>query len=434
LLWLLTLTSAQRTVDEVSFGHRIPFPGNRGAYQVPGWTFGGQNHIPQILSDRIILTPPVPGNTRGSMWANVPLSSPQWSIELSFRASGQEQGTGNLNLWYVKDKNSVGSNSAYTVEQFDGLVLVMDPYGGSGGKIRGFLNDGTVNFNKHSNPESLAFGHCDYSYRNLGRQSKLRIEHGGTTGFAVFIDGRECFKTEKVALPEGYTFGITAATGENPDSFEMNAFIATVGSGGQSPHQQQQQPITGGNNAKIDSFPGSPQALADSNAEGIVGATAQFTDLHNRIQGLSHQVANALLEISILGRKVDDKHEKVIQAVAAQGSAAQTGGNKMPDGLPDALGDLRRRLEGLERTLSQIQRDIGQTKDYGKSINDLRSAVEGIKGGIAEHLPGTLKDVITAALPNVRLLLLGVLAVQVTLAGGYVLYKRRRNNLPKKYL
>ena len=66
-----------------------------------------------------------------------------------------------------------------------------------GGTIRGFMNDGNTNFKTHYSVDSLAFGHCDYAYRNLGRISKLKIRQEHDV-FEVIIDDRLCFSSDKV--------------------------------------------------------------------------------------------------------------------------------------------------------------------------------------------------------------------------------------------
>lgn len=210
---LLAFTaSAQYTIESLSFGHDGHLSPNLRA--IPNWHLAGEGHHPQILSDRIILTPPAPGSTRGSLWTETGLAQGAWTAEVSFRASGQERGSGNLQIWYVRDgRTAVGSNSIYTVPNFDGLVLNIDQYGGRGGMLRGFLNDGSTSFKDHHNVDGMAFGHCDFAYRNLGRPSRIRLtndEHG----FKVEIDDRECFSSDKIQLPTGYHFGISAATAE----------------------------------------------------------------------------------------------------------------------------------------------------------------------------------------------------------------------------
>ena len=55
----------------------------------------------------------------------------EWVAELEFRATGPERGGGNLQLWYAKDgQMNIGTSSVYTVGNFDGMVLVIDSYGG----------------------------------------------------------------------------------------------------------------------------------------------------------------------------------------------------------------------------------------------------------------------------------------------------------------
>ena len=55
----------------------------------------------------------------------------EWVAELEFRATGPERGGGNLQLWYAKDgRMNIGTSSIYTVGHFDGIVLVIDSYGG----------------------------------------------------------------------------------------------------------------------------------------------------------------------------------------------------------------------------------------------------------------------------------------------------------------
>ncbi len=59
------------------------------------------------------------------------VSQSEWTAEFEFRATGPERGSGNLHLWYAKDgPSSLATSSIYTVGYFDGLVLVVDPYGG----------------------------------------------------------------------------------------------------------------------------------------------------------------------------------------------------------------------------------------------------------------------------------------------------------------
>lgn len=59
------------------------------------------------------------------------------------------------------------------------------------------MNDGTLDYKNYHSVDSLAFGHCDYSYRNLGRPTKLQIKQEGNT-FEIIVDNKLCFSTDKV--------------------------------------------------------------------------------------------------------------------------------------------------------------------------------------------------------------------------------------------
>ena len=196
----LSAAHAQYTIDNLSFGQKEGEPISPNLRAIPHFNIKGDGWDPEILSDRVMLTPPWPGNRRGSIWSNDPLHHKgDWSAELHFRASGMERGGGNLQLWYTKEsqKDQVPT-SLYTAHKFDGLVLVVDQYEGRGGSVRGFLNDGNLDIKAHQDPDTLAFGQCSYAYRNLGRLTVINLKQANGV-FEVKIDGHACFSTTKVA-------------------------------------------------------------------------------------------------------------------------------------------------------------------------------------------------------------------------------------------
>ncbi|KAK5168642.1 uncharacterized protein LTR77_005951 [Saxophila tyrrhenica] len=428
LLWLLLASTAstQQVLDELSFGHKEPIAPNGKA--IPGWSATSSNHHIQFLSDRVVLTPPVPGNARGALWSENPINSETWDAEISFRASGQEGGSGNLQFWFAKDKNAINVDSVYTTGPFDGLALVIDQYGGRGGIVRGFLNDGQQNFRAHPSLETLAFGHCDYSYRNLGRPSTLKVTN--QNGLRVSMDGRECFNSEQIVLPSGYYFGLTAATADQPDSFEIYKFIVNSSPQGGAPppppppqqqQQQQQQQQGRPQLERLDRLPGAPEAVPDRMADDIKNQQEQFADLHNRLQGLTHQIANLFGEFEQLGRKQEERHAQLLSS--------------MPGGFPsDKIDNLGRRIENMERTLDQVKRDV-EGKDYKEHLNQLNVAIENVRGGLSDSLdPENIGRIMRTHGPRLGMFAFAVVAVQVLMAGGYIIYKRRRNSMPKKYL
>lgn len=345
-----------------------------------------------------------------------------WTSEVSFRASGQERGSGNLQIWYVSGgREVIESNSVYTVSNFDGLVLTVDQYGGKGGMLRGFLNDGSTSYKDHHSVDSLAFGHCDFNYRNLGEYSRVRITNDAH-GFKVDIDDKPCFSTNEVDLPRGYYLGVTAATADNPDSFEISKVVTATTSAiardepmarhARQPSQQQ----THGENHRL---PNAPEMLADIEADAIRIQEEQFADLHNRLQGMSHQIANIFGEFEKLSRQMNDKHNELI--------------GKIPNSPEAGLSAMSRRLETIERGIERIQRDV-EGRDYKEHFSNLQQAVEGVRGGLSDTLPNNLKTIVTGSAPKTGTFVLIVVIVQVGLLGAYIVYKKRRDNAPKKFL
>lgn len=100
---------------------------------IPNWHLLG-TQPPEILSTKLVLTPPAPGQQRGAVWAEKPLLYNLWTADIDFRATGPERAGGNLQIWYTaQGQEQVGTSSIYTVGRFDGLALVVDQYAGSVG-------------------------------------------------------------------------------------------------------------------------------------------------------------------------------------------------------------------------------------------------------------------------------------------------------------
>ncbi|KAJ5947314.1 hypothetical protein N7466_000329 [Penicillium verhagenii] len=406
---LLAAGATAQVIESASFGYGKTISPTRDS--IPGWNINGEGFDTSLLSDKLILTPPYPGNVRGSAWAQSALSQPEWSAEFQFRATGPERASGNLQLWYTKDGQArVGTSSIYTVGPFDGFALVIDTHGGRGGSIRGFLNDGTTDYKTHRSVDSLAFGHCDYAYRNLGRPSVVKLKHTSSF-FEVTVDDKVCFSTDKVNLPSGNTFGITAATPENPDSFEIFKFVLESATGQTIPQgipqqdQQQQQPIV---NQQI------PQAAQGGSDKDY---STQFFDLNNRIQLQSKATNSIVQDLRSQASKSDSRHDEILRNTASK----------------DQLNALDARLQRIETLLQSIQRDL-DGKDYSGSFKQLQDTLRSSHLSLSENLQGHFLSAITASTPRMGFFIFLVIAFQILLAVSYVVYKRRRANMPKKFL
>ncbi|KAF2753675.1 lectin family integral membrane protein [Pseudovirgaria hyperparasitica] len=412
----VSAVQAQYTLDNLSFGHKDGRISTNDE-SVDGWQLLGEQYTPYLLSDRVILTPPYPGNKRGAIWSINTMPNTEWVGELNFRASGDDRAGGNMQLWYVKDgKSSVGTNSLYTVDKFDGLMLEIDTYGGRGGVIRGFLNDGTKSFRGHHSVDALSFGQCDYPYRNTGKFLPLTVKQTAN-GLEVMVDGIPCFRSEQVILPTGYQFGVTAASAENPDSFEVASFrVSTTGSTTrEEPRRDQQQnqqafkqpPSSRGNNI-----------IPDSLAEDIKTQEAQFKDLHDRLQAMTYQ-------IGILHDQITKLHE--------QQAAIQVETNNQLRPINERVNEAKQVQSRIEDRVNEIKKDI-ESKDYKDMINALQQAVTAGHSNMMQNLPLQMDQLMSKNGPKLSTFVLIIIAVQIILIGGYILYKRRLKSMPKKYL
>ncbi|KAF2271563.1 concanavalin A-like lectin/glucanase [Westerdykella ornata] len=387
---MLPMARAQYVIDNLSFGHKDGeniSPNLRG---VPHFFATGTDYTPEILSDRIVLTPPWPGQKRGALWSEDPLHhSGDWSAELWFRASGMERGGGNLQLWYTKEPQKHEAHSLYTAPKFDGLVLVIDQYEGRGGSIRGFLNDGTIDIKSQPDPDTLAFGQCNYPYRNLGRFSDLRV-HQTNGAFEVTIDGHICFSTDKVRLPEGYHFGISASSAENPDSFEVHKFVVSTKNAytreepkkqpymddrhaqsqqqtQHNPHQQQ-QPIKSNSDPTLGEI---PQMLSDVLAGSIRSQADQFADLHNRIQIINHRVNDIYDLLQRMDQDSQNRFNDLMHRIVP---------------IEDRTRVMHLIIENIDRTTRETERDL-QSKDFKDVLNTVHNAIHDTHQSLSASMP-----------------------------------------------
>ncbi|KAK2031868.1 legume-like lectin family protein [Colletotrichum zoysiae] len=418
-----SLAQAQYLINELSFGYSGSISPNNDGH-IPNFVLQGQPNEPEVLSNKIILTPVAPGNQRGSIWSTQKVMHSNFIADIDFRANGPERAGGNLNIWLTNGGSvDVGMSSAYTAPRFDGLVLVIDGHGGTGGMVRGFLNDRSTDYKAQSDISALAFGHCQYHYRNLGRPSQIKLRQTDRA-FKVEIDGRLCFETEKLKIPPGYTFGITAASADNPDSFEIFKMVvmsdnlhSSGDNGQQQAHEQkanQGEPSSknprGGNEEQLDL-----EEIPDASADSITSSRAQFADLHNRLQTINHQIGTVFRAIHQIDQHAERRHEET---------------SKMIDSLRQELrklekvNDLEGRIGGLEREVRAMRTDLNL---------QMKNTEHSIKGYMSDH-HASLSSHIVAATPGHGKLIAVIIGSQVVLVVGYLLYKRRKNSMPKKYL
>jgi lectin, mannose-binding 1 len=403
----LALQCTAQAVDEFSFGHKGSISPN--SFAIPGFSILGEEYVPQLLSDKVILTPPYGGNKKGAIWTENKNTLSDWQVDLDFRVGVTDSGSGSLQFWYAANgKDTVGTASLYSVGRFDGLLVVVDTVGGKQ-KIRGFLNDGSVEYRSHQNIGSLPFGHCDYTYRNLGTPSRLRVK-STSGGLEVSIDDKSCFSTDSVRLPPDYHFGITAASSDPPDSFEAFKFVLSP----TTAPITQQAPASEGRQASSYEAPlqvpmGSmPDAASLANLERRINDMYDLLDRTTKTMGQQFEALNSRLSQPISG----DSKSNPTQAQFAS---------------------LDTRLTELSRMLNSIQSEL-KSGDHSKQFQKLAAQIDTVQSGVTEHVPQRMREYMIAHTPRIGFILGSFMVFQTCCVGAWIWYKWRKSTMPKKYL
>lgn len=195
--------------------------------------------------------------------------------------------------------------------------------------------------------------------------------------FRVDVDGNLCFESKKIKLPLGYNFGITAASAENPDSFEIFKFVTTTeshtpditdpnqgvqnagmgsaqnqGSGsGSSPVQNQAAP------GYIPAFNDPPEAPASQ----YRSSNEQFADLHNRLQVMMKHMNAVHRQQDTYQQQAVNRYEDLMGHIARMENTLE-------------------RIEKLGKKVDEVQADVRQTKS--DLHNALDKHVAGLRGEV----------------------------------------------------
>ncbi len=382
----------------------------------------GDGHVPQLLSDKVILTPPYGGHKRGALWTEQKNTLQDWSVSFKFRDGGQDRASGNLQLWYVANgEKAVSTSSIYTVGKWEGLAIVIDAVGGVQ-KIRGFLNDGSVDYKSHQNVDGIAFGHCDYVYRNLGRPAHLTVRHTRSGGLYVSIDDRTCFATEKINLPTDYNFGMTAASTDPPDSFEVFAFAlssvtAPPPAQQQQQNYQQQQPPAYQNQQAMPQGGSGMFTSDDAPASQFTTSDTQFADLHNRLNLLSKSISTLFTELQRVSSTLESRHNDLT--------------SRMPSS--QSISSLDTRVSNLDRIVSSLEKEL-KSSDHKNQFAKISEQIAQTQTSVTEHVPQRMREYMVSHTPRIGFILGSFMLFQTCCVGAFVWYKWRKSTMPKKYL
>ena len=174
----------------------------------------------------------------------------------------------------------------------------------------------------------------------------------------------------QIKLPNNNHFGITAASSETPDSFEVFKFIVKTSNAvsREEPRREKPAPIE---NQGQGSQQASNEDLKDTPASSIKSQDAQFADLHNRLQVMNHAMDNLFREITKISSATQARQQDFQQNV----------------GSGDQLKALDERLQKIESGLEGIRKE---TKDYTMHFQDLHNTLKYRHDTLLESLPDAM--------------------------------------------
>jgi mannose-binding lectin 1 len=240
----------------------------------------------------------------------------------------------------------------------------------------------------------------------------------------VDVDGKLCFDSKKIKLPLGYSFGISAASAETPDSFEVFKFVTTTESHTpdvQDPNAASQQQFGGAGEAQTQNQkqdPGAIPAFSDPPevpAEQIRSSDAQFADLHNRLQAMMKHISALNRDLNHYQQNAKSESNKLVEQV----SRLEASISKL-----DALASMDRKIDEIRGDVRRTKSDLHNSLD--KHVTSLKSTVRDTHHSMIGSL--------AANAPSMALYVFVVLGSQALLIAAYLVYKRRKANGPKKYL
>lgn len=164
---------------------------------------------------------------QNSIWANLGNNLESWTLDVDFTAGGLVEAGGGLAIWYTTDQGFPGP--AYgNKDTWDGLGIFIDSAikdesgNEDSGSVHGHLNDGTTSFVNtiSKDPKSHAFSLCHVNYRNTGYLTQVKISYAPGL-FRILVNNQVCVQTDKIVLPKGGYFGISAGGTGNVDNFSL---------------------------------------------------------------------------------------------------------------------------------------------------------------------------------------------------------------------
>ena len=114
------------------------------------------------------------------------------------------------------------------------------------------------------------------------------------------------FYFRQIQIPPDYTFGISAASAESADSFEVFKFVLSTSS--PTPREEPRR-----DEAVKSPAQNSYRAPEDAKASSITSQESQFADLHDRLQRMAHVLDATFEEIVRLSHLAEGRHQEIVR-------------------------------------------------------------------------------------------------------------------------
>ncbi|KAF5094804.1 hypothetical protein D0Z03_001985 [Geotrichum reessii] len=425
-LYLFTTALAKPIQPEYS--HSIPEVLAEGE-PIPNWQLKGST---KVQSDRLTLTDLGKQNQWGAAWSNVANNYDKWTIDIDLSVAGPISPGGGFALWYTTKMGASGPVYGAN-DKWDGLGIFVDSVGSDSesdtGSLRAYLNDQSLEYTKASNPLERAFATCAIKYRNTGYKNTVKISYQ-TGFFRIKINDALCFQTDKISLPKGGYFGVSASNTEYADSFILSRVqvyadivppisedsLPKGQTQADAPLQQQQQVI-------------SPRSVdaKDETLSSILQKLESLPATGSSQGGDSAAINEIRIQLNALQQLQEKSHANIEKTISGLENTIK------------GLIELQRRA--FEHGSAMSSSDHNQKAKLDQEMKKLQGRVEEINTMVKQHtesliqsIPGTISKAISTEGPSLWFILILFLSVQALVLLGFLVYKARKGKYHDKIL
>lgn len=162
-------------------------------------------------------------------------------------------------------------------------------------------------------------------------------------------------------MPPDYYFGLTAASAETADSFEIYKFSLFTSRSITREEPRRAQPPQVGQPDDRSNVPAPETQVAPTTA-----SDARIDEFHNQLQTVAQSMDNLFQEVKRLADKSERRHQELSRNVISA----------------DRLNSMDQRLQGIEQTM----------REYQGQFSSLQSTLKDSHSSLVEGLPKHMSD------------------------------------------